>query len=87
MSQSAGVDAAVHPTKGDEHWVSEEECEAMRLLFQDGRGYGELAFILERQEGTVRRHVDRECWHEEDWHDERPESYGLSEMEPSDLGL
>lgn len=43
--------------------MSLRECSALRLLHDDGLGAGELAFMMERDEDTVKSHVNGDCNH------------------------
>lgn len=43
--------------------VSLRECSALRLLHEGGLDAGELAFMFERQEQTIRRHIECDCNH------------------------
>ena len=82
MSSSSPPDLEEQLTPGVEDLVTEEECEAMQLLFQDGRGYSELAFVLERQEITVRKHVDGDCWHVDDRRGSWSKTFPIEELDP-----
>lgn len=43
--------------------VGYHECEAMRHLHLAGRTPSDIAFMLERDEKTVRTHINEECNH------------------------
>jgi len=52
---------------GEEHGqeaVTPYECIAIQALRADGRTIGDIAFQMERSEGTVIRHVSGDCSHE-----------------------
>lgn len=51
------------------HYVSEEECEAMRELDRDGVGREEIAVRMARTPRTTRRHLDRRCRHSDPNHE------------------
>ncbi|UBF22346.1 hypothetical protein HRTV-11_gp89 [Halorubrum virus HRTV-11] len=51
------------PAEVKENYVGYHECEAMRHLRFAGRTSADIAFMLERKEATVRRHIDGECGH------------------------
>lgn len=46
-----------------ENYVSYSECEAMFYLSQMGKDMTEIAFMLERKQPTVSRHVNKKCDH------------------------
>jgi len=45
--------------------ISKHECIAMRELYRGDYTHGELAFMFECKEGTVAKHVNTECPHNE----------------------
>lgn len=69
MSVEPSLDPEKNPFDAREHvhdTVSDDECDAMRALKRDGRPVSDIAFMLERDEETVIKHVSRQCWHEEE---------------------
>lgn len=55
-------DASLGHEEQNQH-VTQNECIAIQALRADGRTIGDIAFMLERRDGTVTRHASGGCRH------------------------
>ena len=51
------------PREDNANHLSTNECEAIRLMYEDGWSVGELSLAFERKKNTVRRHLHGDCEH------------------------